>query len=87
MHLGESGDRLATSHLQSSPQVLKMVVVVVAVVVEVGGCLSHFSHSLCLWNEIKGKKNINYQLNTDTDTQAHPNPFKYDFVSSNRVPT
>lgn len=36
-HLGERGDGLVTSHLQSSPEVL----------MEVGGCLSHVGRSLC----------------------------------------
>lgn len=36
VHLGETGERVVTSHLQSRPQVLKIVV-------EVGGCLSNFS--------------------------------------------
>lgn len=37
MHLGETDDRLVTSHLRSSPQVLMMVVV------DLGESLSHFS--------------------------------------------
>lgn len=42
MHLGETDDRLVTSHLQCSPQVLMMVVGVV----EVGWC--HTSADPCV---------------------------------------